>query len=118
MAFNGSITKYNASCYCIVNISILLCFFNKAYNVPIIFSSLVDMAKKQSRQEPLIVQTEQKCTPEFRDLTKRELQKFIDSSDRIEMDLPNVNLKIVEIECILDEAEKLGLTVRSVGTVS
>ncbi|KAI8782892.1 inactive peptidyl-prolyl cis-trans isomerase FKBP6-like isoform X1 [Biomphalaria glabrata] len=61
---------------------------------------------------------QQTCSEDFRNLVEEQLQKFQKESDMTEMPFPCIQMNNLEIACILETADKLGLGIRKRGTGS
>ena len=68
--------------------------------------------------KPLRSQESPACSPEFKKLAQEQIHSFLKNKDLLEMSMPDCNLTVKEIHCILEEAQKADLAVREVGTVS
>ncbi|KAH9515147.1 Inactive peptidyl-prolyl cis-trans isomerase fkbp6 [Bulinus truncatus] len=60
----------------------------------------------------------EQCSKEFRNLVEQQLLKFQKDSDMTEMPFPSIHMTEVEIACILETAEKLGMDIKKRGTGS
>ena len=81
------------------------------------FSSSLSGPENERVQKPIRSQEAPKCTPEFEKLAQQQIENFINNKDLREMSMPDCNLTIGEIHCILAIAEKHNLAVASIGTV-